>query len=206
MGTDICPNCGAIIQDTDTVCMDCGVNIAEAKRKVAEKSLAERGGVAVSSQPSAVQGAAAGMAEAGETSEKVRLKAFDKHLAEKLARERAAVLLTFFLALVIGLVILAVGLGMLRNAGGVTALKALDFNDLRSKGLGMYGDLTFTAILVLLTGLAGLLCAVGQMRRYMLAGRAIAQVKRNERPDVVKISSWTWIGMVLASLAVPPLG
>jgi len=206
MGTDICPSCGTIVQETDSHCMDCGADLAEARRKVREKSLVERGGIVVASQPQAVQGAAAGMAEAGETSEKVRLKGFDKQLAEKLARERAAVLLTAFIALVIGAVVLLAGLGMLRSAGGLEALRALDFNDLRAKGFGMYGDEAFISILVLLTGLAGLLCAVGQVRRFTLAGRAIAQVKDGKRPDVVKISSWTWVGMVLASVSVPPLG
>lgn len=206
MGTDICPNCGTIIQDTDAHCMECGVEIAAARRKVREKSMAERGGIAVSSEPQAVIGAAAGMADAGETSDKVRLKAFDKHLADKLTRERAAVLLTVFIALVVGAVVLVAGLGILRSAGGPEAVKALSFGEMRIKGFAMYGDEAFIAVLVLLTGVAGLLCAVGQMRRFMLAGRAIAQVKDNKRPDVVKISSWTWVGMVLASLAVPPLG
>lgn len=206
MGTDICPNCGAIIRDTDTHCMDCGVEIAAARRKVREKSLAERGGIALSSEPQAAVGAAAGMADVGETSEKVRLKGFDRQLAEKLARERAAVLLTFFLALGIGFAVLAAGLGILRSAGGIEAVKALTFSHIRLEGFAIYGDEAFLAVLVLLTGVAALLCAVGQMRRYILAGRAIAQVKNNQRPDVVKISSWTWVGMVLASLAVPPVG
>ena len=47
MGTDICPSCGTIVQETDSHCMDCGADLAEARRKVREKSLVERGGIVV---------------------------------------------------------------------------------------------------------------------------------------------------------------
>ncbi len=72
MATDICPECGAILQDADTHCMDCGVEIAAAKRELSQKLKRDREGMAAASQPTAVSGAGAGMAEAGETSDKVR--------------------------------------------------------------------------------------------------------------------------------------
>ncbi len=206
MASEICPQCGAICQDTDTHCMDCGADLATTKRQVAEKSMAERGGVALSSEPQVAQGAGAGMAEAGETSEKVRLKEFDKHLAKTLAKERGAVIVTAIIALVIGAIVLVVGFGTLQRVGGLSAIKDLDFAYLRSEGIGAFGDLTFTGILTILTGVAGLLCAVGQTRRVMLANRAIAQVKRSERPEVVGISSLTWAGLLLLSAACAPVG
>ena len=206
MAHQICPKCGSIIEDTDTHCMDCGTEIAAARRQMSEKIKIDREGIAVSSQPQAVVGAAAGLADVGETSEKVRLKEFDKHLAGTLSRERGAVVLTAIIGLVIGAVVLWLGLQSLKNAGGIEAIRELDFGDLRSKGLGAFGDPTFISILVILTGVAGLMCAVGQTRRFMLAGRAIAQIKRSERPDVVHISAWTWMGLLLASVTVAPLG
>ena len=59
---------------------------------------------------------------------------------------------------------------------------------------------------MILLGLAGLLCAVGQTHRIVRAQRAIAQVKRAERPDLVGISSLTWYGLLIASFVCPPLG
>ena len=206
MPVEICPNCGAVIQDNDTHCMDCGVEIAEAKRELTQKLKRDREGMASASQPSAVSGAGAGMAEAGETSDKVRLKAFDKQLAEGLVKERGAVIMTVVIALVIGVIVLTMGLGALGKAGGMDAIKALDFNYLRGLGLGMFGDSTFTALLTILTGVSSLLCAIGQTRRFFSANRAVAQVKRSERPDIVGISNVTKTGLLLVSVVCAPVG
>jgi len=100
MGVVICPKCGSVVRSTDTHCMDCGVNIVEAERELVRREKETRGGGPLVGDGHTIQGAAAGMAEAGETSEKVRLKEFDKHLAEKLMRERSAVLVTAIIALV----------------------------------------------------------------------------------------------------------
>lgn len=206
MGVVICPKCGAVVRATDTHCMDCGVNIAEAERELARREKEARGGGPLVGDVHTVQGAAAGMAEPGETSEKVRLKEFDKHLAEKLVRERSAVLVTAIIALVAGSLVLGAGLGMLRNAGGLAALKAMEYTDLRERGLGAFADQTFLAVLMLLLALAGLFCAIGQIHRLVVAHRAVNQVRAGERPDVVGISPLTWWGLLVASFVCPPLG
>ena len=206
MPVEICPNCGAVLQDTDTHCMECGVEIAAAKRELSQKLKRERADRVSASQPSAVAGAGAGLAEAGETSDKVRLKEFDKQLAEHLVKERGAVIMTAVIALVIGVVVLMMGLSALSKVGGLDAVKSLDFNYLRGLGLGMFGDVTFMAVLTLLTGVSGLLCAIGQTRRFFSANRAVAQVRRSERPDIVGISGVTRAGLLLASVVCAPLG
>lgn len=206
MAVQICPECGAICQTTDTHCMDCGCDIAEAERKIARRQKEERGSGTVLASEKTIQGAAAGMAEAGETSEKVRLKEFDKHLAEKLEKERSAVIVTAIIAFVAGAVILLAGWQALSSVGGMEALKALSYSDLRGRGLGAFAHSSFIAVLLILLGLAGLLCAAGQIHRVVLGQKAIAQVKDGERPEVIGISSMTWIGLLIASFVCPPLG
>ncbi|MGI5820061.1 MAG: hypothetical protein ACOX9R_18405 [Armatimonadota bacterium] len=206
MAVQICPECGAICQETDTHCMDCGCDIAEAERAITRRAKEDRGGGPAVGDAHTIEGAAAGMAEPGETSEKVRLKQFDRHMAERLERERAAVIITAIIALVIGAAILLVGLKVLQSAGGVEALRSLEYSDLRLRGFGAFVVPGFYGLLTLLLGLAGLLCAVGQIRRVILANRAIAQVKRGERPELVGISQLTWIGLLIASFVAPPLG
>ncbi|MFW6156688.1 MAG: hypothetical protein ACOC7J_05165 [Armatimonadota bacterium] len=186
--------------------MECGCDIAEAERKIARRAKQERGGGPIVGEQRTVQGAAAGMAESGETSEKVRLKAFDRQLAERLESERAAVVVTAIIALVFGAAILLLGLKSLQSAGGLEAVKALEYADLRQRGLGAFAVPGFYSSLTILLGLSGLLCAAGQIQRFILGQRAIAAVGRGERPDVVGISQLTWVGLLIASFIFPLLG
>ena len=206
MPVQICPECGAICQETDTHCMECGCDLAEAERRIARRAKEERGGGPIVGDKRTVEGAAAGMADPGETSEKVRLKTFDRHLAERLEKERAAVVVTAIIALVAGVGILLVGLKALQAAGGMEALRALEYTDLRERGFGAFVVPGFYSLLTILLGLAGLLCAVGQIRRLVQAQQAVNQVKRGERPVLVGISQLTWVGLLIASFVAPPLG
>ena len=54
MASEICPKCGAILQDADTHCMDCGVEIAAAKRELSQKLKRDRADRVLASQPSVV--------------------------------------------------------------------------------------------------------------------------------------------------------
>jgi hypothetical protein len=207
MASQICPECGAVIQATDTHCMECGTDVVKARRELAEKEKRERGAPAIDPNKAAVvQGARGGMAAPGESVEKVRLKTFDKQLADKLTKERVAVILTAAMALAIGLVILFVGLKTLMGAGGLAAVRDLSYVGLREQGFGAFANMSFTGSAVTLLGIAGLLCAVGQSIRVVTATQAIAAVRRSERPDVVCISLWTKGGLLLASLLVAPFG
>lgn len=205
MSSEICPKCGAIIAATDTHCMECGADIAKARREMVEREKRERGGPKIDPRTH-VSGARAGLSVQGETSEKVRLTTFDKHLAEKLGRERAAVIVTAVLGLIIGIVILLIGLGALKSAGGLAAVRDLSYRGLREQGMGAFGDVALTASILVLLGVAGLLCGVGQSIRVITATQAIAAVRRGERPLVVAISNCTKAGLLLASLLAPPLG
>lgn len=209
MPVQICPECGAVCQETDTHCMECGCDIAAAERAIARRAREERGGGPIVGDQHTIEGAAAGMAEPGETSDKVRMKQFDRHLAEKLEKERTAVIITAVIALIFGVGILIAGWQTLAGAsseGAVAALKQMSYEDLRMRGLGAFADQAFIGVLLVLLGLSGLLCAAGQIRRVVQANRAIAQVKQGERPEVVGISQLTWVGLLIASFVFPPLG
>jgi len=210
MAVQICPECGAICQETDTHCMECGCDIAEAERAIARRAREERGGGPIVGDQHTIEGAAAGMAEPGETSDKVRLKQFDRHLAERLEKERTAVIITAIIAFFFGAVILLIGWRTLAtaipNAGALEALKQMSYEDLRMRGLGAFVNPEFRGVLLILLGLSGLLCMVGQIRRVIQANRAIAAVKRGERPEVVGISQLTWVGLLIASFVFPLFG
>jgi len=189
--------------------MECGCDIAAAERAIARRAIDQRGGGPAIGDKHTVEGAAAGMAEAGETSDKVRLKQFDRHLAEKLVKERSAVIVTAAIAVVFGAAVFLMGLRTLAGAhekGALAALKLMSYKELRERGIGAFADQTFVAVLLILLGLAGLLCAAGQIQRLVTAQRAVTQVKRNERPVLVGISQLTWIGLLIASLVCAPLG
>ncbi len=206
MAVQICPECGAICQETDTHCMDCGCDIVEAERKISRRAKQERGGGPIMADEKVISGAAAGMAEAGETSAKVRLKEFDRHLADKLEKERVAVVITAIIALIAGGAILLAGWQALSAANGIEALRALSYTELRQRGLGAFAFPPFVATLLILFGLAGLLCAAGQIERFVIGQKAIAQVKEGERPEVVGISTMTWVGLLIASFVFAPFG
>jgi hypothetical protein len=207
MASEICPKCGAIMQAGEQYCLECGVDIVKARRELAEREKRDR---AITIDPDAAAeaaaGARAGVAVHGETSEKVRLKTFDKQLAQKLVRERVAVIVTAALGLIAGLVILGVGVSLIRQGGGLAVVRQLSYGDLRERGLGAFADLSFTGCIVVLIGLGGLLCALGQSIRVATATRAIAAAKRGERPPVVAISPFTKTGLLVGSLLLPPFG
>lgn len=195
------------MQAGEQYCLECGVDVAKARREMAEREKRDR---AITVDPDAAAeaaaGARAGVAVHGETSEKVRLKAFDRQLAQKLVRERVAVIVTAVLGVVVGIAILVVGLSTLKSAGGLAAVKELSYGALREKGLGAFADLSLTGSSLVLLGLAGLLCALGQSIRVVTATRAIAAARRGERPPVVAISPFTKTGLLVGSLLLPPFG
>jgi hypothetical protein len=137
------------------------------------------------------------------------MKQFDRHLAEQLKEERTPVIITAIIAVIFGAGILIAGWQTLAGAssdGAVEALKQMSYSDLRMRGLGAFADQAFIGLLLSLLGLAGVLCAVGQIRRLLQANRAIAQVEDGERPELVGISQLTWVGLLIASFVFPPLG
>jgi hypothetical protein len=202
MALDKCPRCGSKVQPTDSVCLDCGLDLIAAREKIVAEAQsaapAPRPAVAVTNP------AAAGLAT--DVGEATRLREFDEELAEKLRGERAAALLTALISLCAGLAFLWLGRKLLAQVGGWRALPTLTSAYLRERGFGLFADPLFLAALALGLALAGLLTAAGQFHRTYTGTQAIEDIRFGGRPRVVGISAFTTLGLLLASFLLPPVG
>jgi len=153
-----------------------------------------------------VGGAAAGMAEPGETSEKTRLRVFDKHLAARLKRQTPVILASAIASAGVAIVLTGIATSLLHAIGGFSGLKQIDLAALRAQRFGMLGD---AHLLFIVTGglsVAFYLCAIGELLRFVAACRAIAAVNAGALPEVVGVIVLTRIGLLLASVLCPPFG
>lgn len=192
------------MQPTDSVCVGCGLDLVEARKKVAAE--AAQSTPVSSSQPQvAVENpAAAGIAT--DVGEDTRIREFDEQLAQTIRAEIPAAIVTALIGLVAGIVFLVVGLRLAGPAGGLKALASLTPGHLRELGFGAFGDRLFQGAMAVALGAAGLLVFVGQCHRVYTGYQAIQDVKFGGRPRVVGISSFTTAGLMLASFILPPLG
>ncbi len=201
-----CPECGAEIQPSDTVCMSCGADLIQAelqkKKTLQEDSVAARRAAEVSGGGS-VGGALAGQADASETSEETRLRIFDKQEAERLVHERLSCYVTAGLVVLPALALLVFGLSQLR-AVGLAEVQTLSFADLRT--WDAFGDQRIIALVAAGLGLAGCLSSIGLIQRALRAGRAIRDVERGQKPLIVSLVTSTYWGLMLTALFCPPLG
>jgi hypothetical protein len=200
-----CPKCGAAVAPTDINCMDCGCDLAIERSKAMEALRAVSISATRTGPPPTVavaNPAAAGIA-LGENSDETRLRVFDKQMAERFKKERSATLLMGIIAVVAGIVLLAMAFGQLKNAGGMDAIKALNVKSLRLTDDFPPG---LTAVLLLGMGLGALLCGIGQTLHFLAQTRAIKQVEAGEKPDVVVMNSCSQVGMLVLAVFCPPFG
>ncbi len=200
-----CPECGAAVQSTDTQCMQCGVNLVEARRrqrrKVQQQSLSAR--TVASAQPTGGDAATSPYTTDGETSEETRLRIFDQQEAQRLAAERVAALVTAAIVGIPGFILLALGLRY-GWAVGLIGVGSLTPADLRSGAI--LTDHRLLAIILIGLGLAGIMSTAGLVHRAMTAGRAVQEVKRGEKPTIVSLNWLTYYGLLLVAIFCPPLG
>jgi len=146
------------------------------------------------------------MAEVGETSEKTRLRMFDEQLAEKLQKERPAIVVLAIISLVAAVVLTSAANGFLQQSGGLAAIADLDLAALRAKRFAMFGEPQLLFIIAGGLALAGYLCGVGEAFRCLAASRAIATVKAGQPPTIVGVTVLTRVGLLIAAVLLPPLG
>ena len=204
----LCPECGEEVSARDSHCMDCGTDLLAARDKdraaIREQSMAMRGGAGESAAPA---GAAAGRIIAGESSTETRIRAFDKQEAERLAEERKSSWVIAVFALLVGAAFLAIGLLRTKAGGGFGEIaQVFKPAPLRELGLGMFMDATVVGVMALGTGLASLLIGIGQTRLAMATSRAINDVRSGVKPEIVQVSTFTRIGLVILAVFAPPLG
>jgi len=201
-----CPNCGAQIQPTDTICMNCGADLVQAelakKKELQEDSLAARRAAEVAG--GGVAGlAAAGRAKPGETSEETRLRFFDQQEAERLVHERLSCYVTAALVALPTLALLIFGILQVHKLG-LAEIRTLTWADLRT--WAALSDPRILATATTMLGFAGSLSFIGLIQRAIKAGRAIREVKAGTKPTIVSLAAVTHWGLLLTALFCPPLG
>jgi len=208
MRISTCPKCGAKPAPNDTVCLDCGQDLLAAKQDIVEQAKAQARTTAGPASPAAAVAnpAAAGMVLPGENAEEKRLRVFDKQEAEKLRAQRPAMIVLIVLAGIAAAAMFVVAKGYLSKAGGLSALKTLNVAAFKELGLNVFSDERVMFVITAALALAGLLCIIGEVRRLFGVSSAIAAVVRNETPNVVHISGFTQIGLLLAAFFAPPIG
>ena len=203
-----CPNCRAKVSQTDTHCMDCGVDLIATRNDIAKQAARNAPTVAKPASTGAALGspAAAGIVAPGETAEEKRLRVFDQQQASELRKQRPAIAVTALLSLVFTIGLAATTKGYLLKAGGLAGLKTLTYAQFKALGLGVVGEPRVTSIICAGLALAAFLCFVGEVLRLWAVSSAITAVARNEIPNVVGIVVFTMVGLAIAAFFCPPLG
>jgi hypothetical protein len=203
-----CPNCRAKVSQTDTHCMDCGVDLVAARNDIVKQAARNAPTVAKPASGAAALGnpAAAGIVAPGESAEEKRLRVFDQQQATELRKQRPAIAVTALLSLAAAVGLAATTKGYLLKAGGFAGLKTLTYGQFKALGFGVVGEPRVTAIICAGLALAAFLCFIGEALRLLAVSSAIAAVSRNEIPNVVGIAGSTMVGLVIAAFFCPPLG
>jgi len=201
-----CPNCGAQIQPTDTICMNCGADLVQAelakKKTLQEDSLAARRAAEVSGGGTGGI-AAAGRAKPGETSEETRLLFFDQQEARQLIHERLSCYVTAALVALPTLPLLIFGILQVHKLG-LAEIRTLTLADLRT--WDAFSDPRILAAAATMLGFAALLSLIGLIQRAIKASRAIRDVKAGRKPTIVSLNVVTYWGLLLTAVFCPPLG
>lgn len=208
MRSTICPKCHSRVAPSDVTCMDCGADLIDARQDIVEQAKKEaRGPAGPASGAAAVANpSAAGIVLPGETAEEKRLRVFDKQEADKLRAQRPAMIVLIVIAAAVAIVMTALALNYLKQADGLASFKSLNVNAIKALGLNVYADPRIMFLTTAALALAGLLCIVGEVKRLIGTNIAIACVAAGETPNVVHISSFTQIGLLLAAFFAAPLG
>lgn len=209
MALTICPKCHCKVAPTDTICMDCGADLIDAKHDIVEQAKREsRGGPAGPASPAAAAAnpAAAGIMLPGEKLDEKRLRVFDKQEADKLRKQRPAQAVLVIIAAIAGVVFAAASSGFLKKAAELGGIKSLSVAQFKALGLDVISDPRVAAVCTLALALAALLCLIGEIRRLLATNEAIRYVEAGETPNIIHISVFTQIGLLLAAFFLPPFG
>lgn len=209
MALSMCPKCHSKVAPTDTTCMDCGNDLLAAKVDIVEQAKREaRGGPAgpASGAAAVANPAAAGMVLPGENADDKRLRSFDRQEADKLRKQRPAQIVLIGIAAVAAIAVGALIPSLLKKATAAGGLGSLSVAEFKQMGANVTSDPRVMAICAIGIALAGLLCIVGEIRRLMATNDAIMLVDAGETPNIVHLSIYTQIGLLIAAFFLPPFG
>lgn len=208
MRVSTCPKCGAKPSPSDTVCLDCGQDLIAAREDIVQQAMKEARSPAGPASPAAAvaNAAAAGLIAPGETAEEKRLRVFDKQEADRLRSQRPAMVVLILLAVIGAAAMFAVAAGYLKQGGGMAEVKKLNVAAFKAVGINPFDDPRIMFVIAFGVALSCCLCVIGEVRRLMGATSAIAAVTRGETPNVVHISVFTQIGLIMGAFCAPPIG
>lgn len=208
MRVSTCPKCKAKVAQSDTVCLDCGTDLIAARQDLVQQAMKDARSAAGPASPAAAVAnpAAAGLVLPGESADEKRLRVFDKQEAAKLRGQRPAMVVIILLTLVGAVVMFAAASNYLKQVGGWGEVKKLNVAAFKAVGINPFEDQRIMFVIVAGIALACLLCVIGEVRRLMWVNSAIGAVTRNETPNVVHISVFTQIGLIMGAFFAPPIG
>lgn len=203
-----CPRCGAKVSQTDTQCLDCGLDLVQARIDIVKEAQKNAPTVAkpATGAAAAVNPAAAGLVAPGESAEEKRLRIFDKQQAQELRKQRPAVVVALVLAVAATAGLAALAKGFLGGAGGFAGIKTLTYAQFKALGFNLFTDPRVMFIVCAGLALAAFLCLIGEALRLWAVSAAITAVARGQVPNVVGVAIFTMIGLVIAAFFCPPLG
>jgi len=210
MRLSTCPKCNAKVAQSDTICMDCGEDLIAASQDIVEqaKKEARGGGPAAPASPAAAVAnpAAAGLVLPGESADEKRLRVFDRQESEKLRGQRPAMVVIIILAVAATAVAFALASNYLKQIGGMSGLKELSVAEFKKLGLNVFDDQRIMFVICAGLALGCFLCIIGEVRRLFGINAAISAVAAGETHNVVHLSAFTQIGLIIASFFAPPAG
>ncbi|MBU0609323.1 MAG: zinc ribbon domain-containing protein [Armatimonadetes bacterium] len=208
MRVSSCPKCGAKVAQSDNVCMDCGEDLIAASQDIVQQAMKEAKVPAGPASPAAAvaSAAAAGLVLPGENADEKRLRVFDQQEADLLRKQRPAMVVILLLALAGAVVMFAVAANTLKQAEGWAGVKSLSVAEFKKLGIDVFSDPRVMFVLAAGVALACTLCVIGEARRLWGTCTAIAAVSRSETPNVVHISVFTQIGLIVGAFCAPPVG
>ncbi len=201
-----CPKCGAAIQPTDLVCMECGADIVAERKRIQEEAKKAKPATFGRQKGATMERLAArGVVVAGETSEATRMRGFDRQEADRLKKEQPTAYATAAIALCVGLGFAVMAVSGLKTAG-MERLKELSPASVRSLGWGVATDPAVSGVWFLGMTISMGLCFAGQLVRGLRIGHSVALVAAGQKPEIVGISAATKFGVLLFGIFCPPLG
>ena len=208
MRVSSCPKCGAKVAQSDNICMDCGQDLIAASQDIVQQAMREAKAPAgpASAAAAVANAAAAGLVLPGENADEKRLRVFDQHEADLLRKQRPAMVVILLLATVGAAVMFAVASNYLKQASGWAGVKDLSVAEFKKLGIDVFSDPRVMFVLAGGVALACALCVIGEARRLWATCTAIAAVSRGDTPNVVHLSVFTQIGLIVGAFCAPPVG
>ncbi len=208
MGEKTCPKCGAKVQPSDLVCLECGADLIALKNESSEPKfkIEAPSGTREADKDVTPVSAAHGVAAPDEKSEKTRIRVYDHHYADQLRSERITAAVTSVIALAATVGIAYYALEHMKQSGGLAALKQSTPAEILRLAYSAFTGQSLMSLWLVVLALAAALFLIGQTMRTIITHQSIAAVAMGQKPLPVGIHPATQLGLILLAFLVPVLG